>query len=73
MRYEVSKLKYQIASADGAEAINDVDEDETGLDVLRQNQRFLYHGELVLQQVHRRQSHYCLSLASSKSNRKMRN
>ena len=49
---------YQIARADGAKAINDIDKDETSLDILRQNQRFLIHWKLLLQQLYRWRCHF---------------
>jgi len=40
---------YQIASSNGAEAIDNVDEYEAGFDISRQSQRLLLHGNLLSQ------------------------
>lgn len=42
---------YQIASSNGAEAIDNIDEYEAGYDVCRQSQRLLLHRNLLSQQL----------------------
>jgi len=43
---------YQIASANGAETIDNVDDYEAGFDVRRQRERFLVDGDLLSQELH---------------------
>jgi len=59
--------EYEIASADGAEAIDDIDEDEAGVDVAiaGEDQRILLHRQLLPQQLNRRRHHLSVSLSLS--------
>jgi len=51
-RNKKTQIIYQIASTNGAEAIDNVDEYEAGFDVFRQRERLLFDGDLLSEKLH---------------------